>query len=746
MAHFDSESNVPSPPESGSPPPVVADTRPSRQTSCAECHRLKLKCNKEFPCKSCIRRGCESICPTGTLRSTGRGKRSVMSDVPRLTSVISQMGERIRALERAVANTDSGLGGSSDPHPLLSRAPTPTRPSTPIIKSEPLGSLSVNEAGDALYFGPTAGTEALFSIEGSSQHPVQEQNLSFTTVTQSFPFVSHQSFNWDAGQALNQLFTHLPSQSRAWQLCEIYYQNGCWTGMPILQDELIELVTEVYEPFHDGHHSVTTQKMAVLYLVFALASLVDLHLPPYSSEADHYFDLGCAAMSVKSLFEGPSVVTVLSLSLVAIYYAHGGRRFTMDGAWSMISLASNMAQRLGLHRSSFSAKLPTKVANRCQNLFWEVYFIETIYGLSVGRPTGTFMASISCPLPPDEDPETERFVKIPPGYRHARMRFTTQITAPIMETFLMKTVPSYETVVEMDQKIRKYMLSTPFSTYPSGIPENGFYSPRAFMQRNLVPYFSRTMLLYIHINFFMEAMRDNPSDPLASSYSASFLAAYRTASDIIKANITNFTHYPELHTRWWAIWKSLFSSSIIVGTVATKYPTSKMAPHALLELFTAVDIIETGAISSGRARSGLAILQRLRDKAIRLYSQHSGHSLTPPPNSDVEGEEELKIIAGSTRVLANKVLAHGFHSPPQAFMHPEVDDARREFDPSIVEYFTVPSTQSVVAPAWASQELEGLDAGSLFFTVPPVPTEVSETLWGPSPMDDTQWSELLQSL
>jgi hypothetical protein len=61
-----------------------------------------------------------------------------------------------------------------------------------------------------------------------------------------------------------------------------------------------------------------------------------------------------------------------------------------------------------------------------------------------------------------------------------------------METFLMKTVPSYETVVEMDQKIRKYMLSTPFSTYPSGIPENGFYSPRAFMQRNLVPYFSRT--------------------------------------------------------------------------------------------------------------------------------------------------------------------------------------------------------------------------------------------------------------
>lgn len=143
-----------------------------------------------------VRRGCESICPTGSsapvsvmAQFSARCRNialnwswktvaslilnmlnpflmfcsSVMSDVPRLTSVISQMGERIRALERAVANTDSGLGGSSDPHPLLSRAPTPTRPSTPIIKSEPLGSLSVNEAGDALYFGPTAGTEVYIS-------------------------------------------------------------------------------------------------------------------------------------------------------------------------------------------------------------------------------------------------------------------------------------------------------------------------------------------------------------------------------------------------------------------------------------------------------------------------------------------------------------------------------------------------------------------------------------------------------
>lgn len=35
------------------------------ELSCAECHRLKLKCDKKLPCGSCKRRGCESICPLG---------------------------------------------------------------------------------------------------------------------------------------------------------------------------------------------------------------------------------------------------------------------------------------------------------------------------------------------------------------------------------------------------------------------------------------------------------------------------------------------------------------------------------------------------------------------------------------------------------------------------------------------------------------------------------------------------------
>lgn len=69
-----------------------------------------------------------------------------------------------------------------------------------------------------------------------------------------------------------------------------------------------------------------------------------------------------------------------------------------------------------------------------QALFWETYTLETIYvdtyyagssipsdtdgnfqGLSVGRPTGTFLSDISCPYPPDEADDEQPFVKIFPG-------------------------------------------------------------------------------------------------------------------------------------------------------------------------------------------------------------------------------------------------------------------------------------------------------------------------------------------
>ncbi|KAH8114646.1 hypothetical protein DFH11DRAFT_1483121, partial [Phellopilus nigrolimitatus] len=84
--------------------------------------RLKLKCDRIFPCQSCVKRGCGGICPEGSLVS-GRGSRYILANTEQLHEKILQMSDRIRDLEEALSVTTAEhtlcAPGSGFPHPLL---------------------------------------------------------------------------------------------------------------------------------------------------------------------------------------------------------------------------------------------------------------------------------------------------------------------------------------------------------------------------------------------------------------------------------------------------------------------------------------------------------------------------------------------------------------------------------------------------------------------------------------------------
>ncbi|KAF8738774.1 Methyltransferase, partial [Rhizoctonia solani] len=117
----------------------VADTNiPQRRRgvgplSCRECRRLKLKCNRQFPCTSCERRGCASVCPNGIVEA-GRGSRR------HILATTSQLQETVRCLEARISELEDALEESharysTNPHPLLqdrasTQAQTSNAPST----------------------------------------------------------------------------------------------------------------------------------------------------------------------------------------------------------------------------------------------------------------------------------------------------------------------------------------------------------------------------------------------------------------------------------------------------------------------------------------------------------------------------------------------------------------------------------------------------------------------------------------
>ncbi|KAF8895145.1 hypothetical protein BD779DRAFT_704109 [Infundibulicybe gibba] len=102
---------------------VAANKKPGGKKtplSCCECRRLKLKCDRSFPCASCKKRGCAEICPDGVLVS-GKGTRFILANTEQLHSKIQEMSDRIRNLEEGLAalHSTSTQDPATDPHPLL---------------------------------------------------------------------------------------------------------------------------------------------------------------------------------------------------------------------------------------------------------------------------------------------------------------------------------------------------------------------------------------------------------------------------------------------------------------------------------------------------------------------------------------------------------------------------------------------------------------------------------------------------
>ncbi|KAJ3931870.1 MAG: fungal-specific transcription factor domain-containing protein [Lentinula lateritia] len=168
----------------------IEQKRLKGELSCAECRRLKLRCDKKLPCSSCRRRGCESICPCGTLEA-GVGTRFILASTNQLHSKISLMSSRIRALEDALAIFQASV--SPERHPLLedellkikfgsevkdsedepaildSQGKGSTTPgvtmslnrSVDTTTLDAFGTLTLGEEGEMKYFGRSAGSETL---------------------------------------------------------------------------------------------------------------------------------------------------------------------------------------------------------------------------------------------------------------------------------------------------------------------------------------------------------------------------------------------------------------------------------------------------------------------------------------------------------------------------------------------------------------------------------------------------------
>lgn len=154
------------------------------------------------------------------------------------------------------------------------------------------------------------------------------------------------------------LEAQLPPLQRATSLCELFLNHVSWLFRPINRDQVMdELMPKAY-PKHShvgggSHHFVLdAHELAMLFIIFGSAAAVDVTLPPFNSEAQRYAELCRAALSLGSVFENPSLLTIQTVAVLAHFDVVSGKENSMESSWRMMCLAfslSSSVRTLPLH-------------------------------------------------------------------------------------------------------------------------------------------------------------------------------------------------------------------------------------------------------------------------------------------------------------------------------------------------------------------------------------------------------------
>ncbi|KAF7347219.1 Zn(2)-C6 fungal-type domain-containing protein [Mycena venus] len=673
-------------------------------TSCAECRRLKLRCDKNVPCGKCVSRGCGSICPDGHLTS-GKGNRLVLANTEELHNRIEHLCSRIRDLEDALRTLQETV--SDRPHPLLrtdllhiKAIPYPMQPASegtsssssdsrnsasstlasdeipdPAQRTEEenfidaFGTLTIGLHGESSFLGQTARSEYLFRALAKTQPSptVLPPRLSRRIIESSFP--DSDVFDDELGR---EVFELLPPLSEAIRLCDMYLEHSPYLPIALMRTELIDEILETvyragtFESLRN-HHA-----LSLLFVVFAIATILDPSKHPYSIEAQEFYYLSRAALSLASPVRETTRAAIQALIHMAQYRDLSDWEGTGSGAaWIYIGTAVRLAHGIGLHLDSSRWNLSEEASDRRSRLFWQLFGYDTWLSFSLGRPPSMSLNFIDASYPKDLcGPE------ISPGGESGKELSYALWTAKysvlmhsIMSTAFGCKVPSYNTILELDRKVRDFYI--PVHIRPNCTPENPPPTPYHQMQRLLTLSTKESTLLNLHRAYFAQALQDKPDDLANHRFIPSVMAAYRSAWRLIRGLVIAWRDIPLLLSRYGSAWSPALSAAIVMCILVTRAPTSKMTKSSLEELDALARLFQDASSSCRFAANLLKPILVLARRAHQAVDDTYPH----PEVCDVT-PADLDRLGGKTHLISqlSNVTAKGdTPSPPTTYNRPSTD-------------------------------------------------------------------------
>ncbi|KAI3616044.1 hypothetical protein WG66_014000 [Moniliophthora roreri] len=611
--------------------------------SCCECRRLKLKCDRTFPCGSCKKRGVSDICPDGVLVS-GKGTRFILANTEQLHTKIHDMSEHIRRLEEALQEA------TSSSHPLLKPemlsikstmelyGTTQGKPDrrTPELQNSH-DTRMASEPHESKHNDSVMKTEPVH--HELDQDSTKDLDAEIQRLSRSFPSTESGGESEINIPLRKRLHSYLPSRTEADYLWEQTRQHAIWQYNPHPDETFYPNLA--HHCYTSSIEDLSTRRLALLFMILAIGCKVDTQKHgPESSDAERYHTLGRASLCEVSVLEDTTVETITAL-FYEIWYllVFSDKKKGGGHAWGLMGLTAKLAQSIGLHRNGTKAKVIPEEVEKRRSLFWELLYLDARLSLSLGRPPSLSVKYMDCKRPtytPDIDCDVNQSSHYYQEWKHSCY---IRCLAPVLDAISQPGL-EYHTVLTLDQVIRDFPVPVPLMT-------RNYESRTIFMQKTSHMIAMESVLLQLHRSYFMRAL-SGPEEAFnrRHRHAPSVVAVFLSASRMIATVQEMFSREPELTIRISGYWSNAFSAAVALCLLVSRAPFTCLSPAALQELERARLLFSSATTSqnSPRAKQVEPMLQAMIAKANDIFRRwYSGQEVPTMVlrHTDDNGEAEF---------------------------------------------------------------------------------------------------------
>ncbi|KAJ7173962.1 hypothetical protein C8R43DRAFT_873525, partial [Mycena crocata] len=594
--------------------------RKSQVTSCAECRRLKLRCDRVFPCSSCIRRGCANLCPTGTLEKGKRGFLKLAMFVARDAA----MTKRIQELEAALtgrAKRPRTESSTSDPPATENDCAAMPVDTTDVTLG--FGTLTIDVENRSRYVGPSGGAAYLNADlwtgnagQTQSRKDSQDSGMPPAAVSKT---ISDDSSPESISRTLRKAeilskMGCLPPHAEAVRIAHIYFKNVSFMqefSPPLLSlflnhlryeiiPENIFLKVHLPAVYPDGANPYMPTNLHVLSLVAMVLSLggfFDLSLPVDSvrDRAAELYDLALLSLNICIPLKFDTIPGVQTLHLMALYFLSTKGESGGDSAWQLLGIAMRSIQAQGCHRDGSRWGLPQRELEERRRVFWETHMYDRLVcGHDCEMPQ-----SCDTPLPSDTDPSNSAFSHT--RWHYHKFRFAI-LLGRIVDLAFSVNHPAYSVIMELDREIHDHYdalpgwiicdaVENPVKELPVHAMAGDAELRRNAQRASLANMYFLT-LLHLHRGPFCRALMLEPKNLTNSRYAASITSLTGAARGIINIARGLFALHPGITSRMWYWLFHSFTAAVCQAVLVIVAPSHPLSPAAFESMKAALELFE----------------------------------------------------------------------------------------------------------------------------------------------------------